>query len=227
MIRADRLVLAGVGLCLAASPAMAQRKTELQTGSRISVPAPARVPEGRDSDLSRTRIIIAEFARCTLDRGTDGVQRAFAMPVGAAYYRAMNRLAVSECLESGMVRIPQTVMRGAIFVELYRRHEKKVGPTVAVPALDFAHPADESERTQLALLAFADCVVKRDAGAARGVVLSPTASADQDQAFRALMPNLGPCLMQGQQITFSKPVLEGALAEVLYREAMTPAAGNN
>ena len=76
---------------------------------------------------------------------------------------------------------------------------------------------------QYALLYLADCVIKRDAQDAGDVVLLPTASKAQEASFKKLIPNLGPCLVQGQKIAFSKPIIEGILAEVLYRGTVEPA----
>lgn len=75
-----------------------------------------------------------------------------------------------------------------------------------------------------ALLYFGGCVVKRDMQDARSVVLLATASKEQNVALKQLIPNLGACLMQGQKIAFSKPIIEGILAEVLYRGTVEPVA---
>ena len=218
-------LLATLLLCAAAPPCLAQkRETEAQSGSNILVPKPAYIPE-TGSDIVRARVTIVEFARCVIDRNSRGVERALALPLGDASDVALSRLASDHCLESGTARIPSAVLRGAIFINLYRRFDKKKIATIALPALDFTHlesAGSSLDMFELGVLAFGDCVVKRDPALARAVVLAPTASAGQDEAFKDLAPNLGSCLLKGQSLAFSKPVLEGVLAEVLYREAASP-----
>ena len=216
-----------IGILLAASPAAAQRDTELDTGSHIAIPRRARIPDDAKSDNAAAQIAMAAFARCVIARDQRGVARALGMEIGPDYWKAMGRLATSECLSSGQMKIPQNVMRGAIFAEVYRLYDAKKKAIVEVRPLDFDNPLLPEYRSnplRYALLAFADCVIKRDMDSARKVVLLPPASREKDDAFRALTPSLGPCLTSGHKITFSKPILEGVIAEVLYRESALPSA---
>ena len=73
-----------------------------------------------------------------------------------------------------------------------------------------------------ALMAFADCVVKRDPTTAKRTILALPTSLQENTQFTALLPSLGPCLYKGQKITFSKSILTGALGEVLYRNSEIP-----
>ena len=133
-------------------------------------------------------------------------------------------LADDECLASGQIRFKAIILRGAIFTELYRRRISGTSPFAAptgVPApYNSLAPAveDEDGKLQMALLAFADCVVQHDRADASAMVVAPTASQVQNTSLVALRSALGPCLPQGQQITLSRPVLEGSIAEILYRE---------
>ena len=218
-------IFACIALSMMPLAASARSQTEMETGSNIPIPKRARIPDDVKGDANRGRIVAAEFARCTIARNPNGVARAIDLPPVSAG-NALAALATSECLDSGQITIPRRLMRGAIFVELYRvRAAKKVDIAVPRP-LDLSNailPEFQQDRMQYALLYLGDCVIKRDVQDARDVVLLPTASKAQDASFKKLIPNLGPCLMQGQKVAFSKPIIEGVLAEVLYRGTVEPA----
>ena len=101
-----------------------------------------------------------------------------------------------------------------------RRKRLERLPRLSAPIAD----ADAETKQQQGLLWFADCIVKRDRPAANDVIVRQVGSRAQDEAYARLMPDLGPCLPQGQQVKFSKPILEGVLAEALYR---APAAASS
>lgn len=231
-----RRFVVALALVSASASANAQRATEQETGSHIPIPQRARIPDaGTMREANRVRIVMAEFARCVVDRNYNQVAQALALPAGHAFSGAVVRLATGECLESGEMRFKPVAIRGPLFTELYRRRvaAEKVGHPwgPALAKVDLVTPVmamDQSEQQHLAMMAFGDCVVKRDAEAARRVVLAPTAGDAQDRSIVAIAPNLGPCIVQGTTLHFGKQVLEGILAEVLYRgvnaPAMNPAA---
>ncbi|MCU6452539.1 hypothetical protein LPN01_00435 [Sphingomonas sp. A2-49] len=217
-------MVAMLGLSIG-SPAVAQKQTEMDTGSNIPIPRRARIAEGAGlSDIDRGRIAMAEFARCTVDRQSARVTGIAARPADKIDGPSLARLADDECLSSGELRFKPLLLRGALFVELYRRRNDARARKVAwqMPAVPFdpvvkTDPADATLSVQMALLAFAQCVVTRDPATASAVVMGPTASKTQNAAFAVLAPKLGSCLYDGQKITLSKLILEGALGEVLYR----------
>jgi hypothetical protein len=146
------------------------------------------------------------------------------MPLGPEYSRALTKMVGPDCLWDGELRFKAIIIRGAMFTELWRRRViaesrgKPWGPVL--PAYVFADvPMDASPaiKQQAALLWLGDCIVKRDRAAASEVLLQPIGSKAQRQAYTRLNPNLGPCLPEGMKLTFSKSILEGALAEALYR----------
>jgi hypothetical protein len=203
--------------------AYAQRSVEIDTGSNIPVPKRARVPE-RGSMAERGNIVMREFARCTIDKKPGKVAALLAMPLGGEYDKAMRQVVTDDCLSAGEIRFQPILLRGALFTELWQRRvlaeskSKPWGP--ALPAYDLNAPmvdADAKAQLQQSLLSFGDCIVKRDRPAANDVVVRQVGSKSQDEAYARLMPDLGPCLPQGQQVKFSKPILEGVLAEALYR----------
>ena len=187
----------------------------------------AEMLEANASDVDRGRVAMRQFAQCVLSRNPAGAERALAMPIGGAYYQAINKLAVDECLSGGTMKFKAPAMRGALFAEMYRRKYRAADPGLVAEPVDFAAAtgSDGNGMVQAAMDSFADCVVRRDPADARAILLRSTASKEQDKAFAAVYPHLGPCLAQGQQLTLNKVALENAFAEVLYREAATPGTG--
>lgn len=216
----------GLTLVLVATPVWGQDSTELDTGSHIPVPRRARIVSSNLSQADNNRVTMSDFAKCVVARNPVAVARGLPIMIkGEQRQNILSGLATPQCLEDGQMSVPPRLMRGALFVELYRLYalRKKVIFAPAPLQLDEPLlPENRADPVEAGLLAFGDCVVKRDEVTARHVVVSPTASAEQNAAFKVLIPNLGPCLIAGQKITFSKPIIEGVLAEVLYREALSP-----
>jgi len=66
--------------------------------------------------------------------------------------------------------------------------------------------------------AYGVCVAKADPVHAREAVSAPVASERETAAYAALAPALSACLTKGKTLSFTKLVLEGALAEGLFAE---------
>jgi hypothetical protein len=193
---------------------------------------PAEISNAKSiSEANRGRMAGAEFARCIASRSAKRVDAVLAMPNGDAYNRALVGLADDYCLSGGQLRFDSNLFRGALFVQLYRQRSaaeaKGKAWSRSLAPFDPGAPASPVEFGQARLLSFADCVVRRNPAFAREVVLLPTASPGQENAIRQLKNDLAPCFPAGSTMTLSKPVLEGALAEILYRTpaaSLTPAA---
>lgn len=215
--------LAVAGLLPVTVAATGQPQVERDTGSMIPVPARARIPETGDQ-AERNRIALSEFARCTVDRHGSELRKLVVLRADETDGYAWARLADNECLLSGQMRFKATLLRGAVFVELYRRRSVNrvttgLGQAQAAPFVVMNVPASAGEDRvlQAGLLNFADCVIDHDRNDASVMVVARTASLEQNAALQKLAPFLGVCLPQGQQIKLARPVLEGAVAEVLYR----------
>ncbi|MDO7842451.1 hypothetical protein [Sphingomonas immobilis] len=215
-----------------AAPAIAQRHAKAETGSLVPIPAPVRVSENpKLSDDVRARIATAEFARCSVARFPDRVERALSLPKGGlAYWKALERTASNECMDSGIIAMRRPLLRGALFVELYRRRwdaqqrGQTWGPSLTKVSFNIdplTHPSEDAMRDN-ELLSLGNCVIAKDEASARNAILLPTASKGQEAALMSLVPSLGGCIPAGMKLTFSRPVIEAAIAEVLYRGAETP-----
>ena len=208
----------------AVAPAQ-QRETDL--GSLIGVPYRARIPDKNGmSSADRGRVTMQQFAACVLDRSSRAVGKALAEPTEQAQNNGLARLATSECLNSGMITFQSSVMRGAIFTELYRRREQGKTGLPDVAQVDLSRAADTPETLAVYwwLMDFANCVTTRDRAAASGYVVAPVLAERETAALKSLTPALGPCVTANQQITLNRATIKGALAETLYRGARSPSA---
>jgi hypothetical protein len=224
-------LLLGIMLAVSSGPGFAQRKMETQ--NLFQVPKSAVISDDKGQSIAnRGRVAMAQFARCVVDRRPAQLERVLRMPIGSQYRSQMNSLATDQCLGNGEMSFQTILFRGALFGELWRRRVladrsgQKWGPVLDPIdlTLPLAPNTPDDAKLHFALQLFADCVVKRDRAAASDVVLLPIASKEQNEGYARLAPALGPCIPQGKQITFSKPALEGVLAEVLYR---SPLAATN
>ena len=222
-------VLASGTLCLLSTAgALAQSKYEKDSGSNIRIPKRA---EAYDRNLSMEELgreIMNQFARCIIDRRSTLVARAIASLPGEDD-RLLKQASTSECLDSGSMNFKSEVLRGAIFGELYRRHQngsKDISEKFPIQPLDWsAAPSAESGvyiRMNFYLLSMADCVSKSNEEAMRSIVMNRVGSSAQKAAYVKVVPALGPCVPQGQKLSISPAMLEAAFGEYLYR-SLVPA----
>ncbi len=223
-----RLAIACCTLILA-MPAAAQ--VEKPTGTRIGRPAPAYIPPNtRLADEDRARITTNDFARCVVQGDRKLVVDALAAPVDDPEANAkLARVRFSDCLADGMLHMPPPILRGAFFRALYLRDfDKREWRPADVPtdygrfAVNKAQPAAAS---YFSMMAFADCLVRKDLGNSQKLVLSVPGSKPEEAALAILVPQMGPCLLNGMQVKFSRSMLSAVLAEALYRAAQDATAG--
>lgn len=199
-----------------------QQRTEQELGSRIGVPRRVRVPESRTrSTVTESRLVMAAYGRCVVEREASKLGKALAAPDDGSFEEAARILVSDDCLFEGEIRFTCAVLRRAVYTELYRRRAgsgegRTWGPEVT--KIDLSVPAqNEGHRSYLALMAFADCVAQQDRNLARAIVVAPTSSERQNAAFQEIVPKFPACINDGVQLRLNKNVIEGALAEVLYR----------
>lgn len=66
-------------------------------------------------------------------------------------------------------------------------------------------------------VALGDCTVRAAPAAARQLLLTKLASAQESAAIQSLVPFLSTCIPQGQQMNLTTSSIRGAIAESLYR----------
>lgn len=210
--------IALIALSLIFSPVLAGPVAE--QGKSVLDPAPADRPNRKMSDSDRARHMTNDYATCVAKLYPRQVERAVVLSP-ALSYDALAKLATSECLVSGELFIPNQLMRGAVYRALYIRDYRKHVPAFSTSAVDYAGSADGDPHSQeLARLNnFGSCVAVANPAAARSLVLANAATDEEAGAIDALRQNLADCLPGGTSVKFTKGVLQGLLAEILYREA--------
>jgi hypothetical protein len=121
------------------------------------------------------------------------------------------------------LRFRQSIFRGTLYESLYRADYARGRAVDIASAPQIAYvtgdPATwtQGQREWLGLQDFADCVVRAKPAEARALVMSEVETAAEGRALASIGPALGPCLVQGVETRFSRPILRGLIAESLYR----------
>ena len=202
------------------------------TGTHIQQYQRAEVPNStRMSDENKARVTFQLYARCLVDLNRPRVEKFLAVsPYDGEFEKGASRLTTGDCLQGTMhegveMRFSPHLLRQSLYTALYAKDYKSSAPALTVDPLTFERDfnADPKLMTNgyVALRQFAECVIRADQKDSRTLTLSMAGSASETSAFQAIVPFLGPCLPQGNQLQFSKPMLTGLIAEVLYRLSKT------
>jgi hypothetical protein len=220
------LVAAFPGVVSAAAP----REAEL--GTRIPTPKPVTIPDRLGlSDQDRARVALIAFGECVVARSPKLAKQLVATPADdPAADKLLSRMATPDCLRDGEMRMSSLLMRGAVFVGLYRSTFGRSQPAISPEPTNFneevGNVSDAAARQHIVLREFGDCVVRAVPDQSRALLLAtPTGQAEQ-AAFGALTPKLGPCLVEGSNVTISKITLTGVIGEALYRLASRSSAAS-
>jgi hypothetical protein len=223
----------GLATALAAGLLMAPAAAAQDTGSIIPSRGRPASPEGGEDSAEAQRILVV-FSRCVVLRNRRGVERFLALIPGSPdWSRAGARIATSDCLYNGQLRFQPPMFRGALYEALYRIdfRARPIPDLAAAPAVDYAGAdtasLNETQRGWVALQSFADCVVRAAPSAARALVLSGIGASEERRAFALVTPALGPCLVAGVELRFSRPVLRGLISESLYRLTAAAVRGSS
>lgn len=164
-------------------------------------------------------------ASCIVYRTSEAAS-IFAVPPGSQAERRLLRDLQAGCIGGAyFVEADRQLQRGAI-IELIlrlgdndRSYGRRIRWAAPFPALGAAEVAalDAQGRMALGTLDLAQCVYAAAPDKVRALLKTSPTYAPEQKAFSALSPFLGPCLQEGVQITFSLPLLRGALAEAMYR----------
>ena len=228
-MRAAAVILTAFGaLLIAARPV----PTESELGSRVNKAAAATIPTIGFSKEETGRLVIAQFAQCTFGRHARSVSEDLSLGFEESQ-ASLGKHVPDECLNDGSFQASSGLYRGYLFGELYRRHEFKGyanWPYAIVPLdLSVAIAADTPATTKVDrfMLEVTDCLYKADAESVRTIILSETASTAQKKAYAKLIPQLGPCIPQGNTLELSRATLESAFGEYLYRSLPPGPAGKS
>lgn len=180
-----------------------------------ALPNPAARVSTRDiSAGAQARDTMNRYAECIVKLRAAPVRRALSQPTEGAVYAELTKLAQGECLANGQLRMGPGLFRGAIYRALYIRD---FGPDGALPASDVTLAAPEQP-----MQVFGNCVASLDPAETRAFVLAKPATPEEDEAVGKLGASFERCLAGGD-VRFSKSVLQGALAEALYKRSAAAA----
>lgn len=226
--------LAAIQAACAATVASAQ--LEPVTGSRIGRPAPAApASDSHMSDKDQARAGLVAFGQCVVLTSRRPAERAIAMnPNDPAAYTALARLATPDCLRDADMHIPYPLMRGALYLGLYRADFARMEPPLRAEPTDMLKEmngaTDSASRQYMAQRDLGECIVRAAPKASRELLLAKSTTSRENAAFAAVIPKIGPCLVQGYTVALSKIYVTSIVAEALYRlstPAPAPAAGTH
>jgi hypothetical protein len=188
---------------------------------------PDRASSPDDPRMSRddkARAAILEFASCIYVTDKRQVLRVLDVAPGSTLTQHVRRTVDGRCLDRGFLQVRPSSLRWAFFVAAYRAGHRKTPPTVAVAQTDYA-PFAKSAVGQdagryLALARFGDCVVRNNVDGAHQLVMATPASAREEFAFGALRPSLSACVDSGSSVSLTKEIVQGVVAEALYRHSV-------
>ena len=172
------------------------------------------------SKADRSRAVMDYFAACMLGAERRNVMKFLSLPPqGEAANKLADHFLSDECMTPGHLELSYALLRGSLFRALYNSEFEAAAAPMPADKIDYradfgSSPVDE---TQVALRDFADCVVRANPQAVRGMLLSVPGSSAENERFHQFSPSLGPCLASGAQVKFGKAVLFGLVAESMYR----------
>jgi hypothetical protein len=188
--------------------------------------------DSRDKDAARKTL--EAFSTCVVERQYGRAAKLINIPIDSAEYKKqMGGLTTyyDDCLSTGEFSLSFDLMRGGLFQAFYLREFKLKGPvsfdpqTVTGYRAMYPETLSDQARSSVALINFAECVTRADGANVRLLMTMPAGSKGETGVFQSLAPKFGPCIVQGNQIKFSKAILKGALAEGLYRLSVASKAG--
>lgn len=166
--------------------------------------------------------VIQGYAKCLVDQWPGVVQDITNVFPGSAEYKAaIAPLAKSACTQNTELNVPSELVRGGLFQALYAESYPDKAPPLAASPLnldaDVRGQPESRASSFIVLRRYGECVVRDNPEAARVLTLTTAGTSGETDALATLQPTLNRCLTSGNSVSFSKAVLTGIIAEVLYR----------
>jgi hypothetical protein len=203
-------------------------------GTRLTGPAPAKIPTGSYSADDKARIVTQRFAACEIKAHRGAVLKAIQLEAWDANAGKLLAEVVNiNCLDGGSLTMPAPLLRGIFYQLLYQEKFAANVPTLPetplqIDAGDLSNMKDE-QKTAIATQQFGDCVVRRDPQNSHALVMATPGSDAETAAVQALMPDFSSCVTRGATWKLNRSTVSAIISEVLYREASaagaTPSAG--
>lgn len=188
-----------------------------------------------ETGRERSKAMLNQFSRCIYNRskedslellGKTDLGFASFQQIGLDDSRAMRIYGFKDCLgrvadrqNSGVaLRFNAGALRSWLVQEAYfdRYPDAPVWVKPGHEIAERAFPLSEQNPSMRAALDFADCVVAAAPYEADFFYRTTGGSDGEKQAIASLMPSLGPCLPQGQQVRLSEELLRMWLGEALW-----------
>lgn len=184
----------------------------------------ARIPNASDRP-GVARKVMYDFASCVVFRSRHKVDVYLATyPGSKRAYAAGTYLSTDKCLDGdGVLKFNETLLRASIYSVLYGlEFPSAVSQNLtSVAPIDYSPPAGTASygdpRAQVILRQFADCVVRAKLSEAHELMFTKVGSPAEARIFDSMTPGLAPCMIKDATVKFSRSLLRGIIAEVLYR----------
>lgn len=196
-----------------------------ETNSRVRRFTEAKIPDtARLSEAEKAQRTMDAYGDCVLDHSAKRAAQYIVTVPGDASDKLAHGLAINECMYLGRLVFSDSVLRGALYRALYRRNFEKAPVALKAEPIDYmADFQGQPDRSQyVALRQFSECVVRANPAASRELTLALAGTQRAKTAFAMLMPAFGPCVPQGNNVSFSKSMIAGLIGESLYRLSSSP-----
>jgi hypothetical protein len=202
----------------------------------LAVPSAALAQEFRSIDSVRSMF---GMGYCAVRWDPTDARKLLATPPGSKEEaKVIRSLAAERCQIVGLglpfLEYDRQLLRGVIAEAVLDDTRNKKGAVDAAVApfgslsADAIGALDEKGKASLAGLDFAQCIVAASPDGVKALLNTNPTWDTQDKAIEQLQPYLGPCLPKGAEVSFSRLVLRGLLAEAAYRSFyFTTAAGKH
>jgi hypothetical protein len=185
---------------------------------------PDRASAPDDPKMSRddkARAAILVFASCIYANDKRQALRVLDIAPGAKLTQQARRAADGRCLDRGFLEVRPSSLRWAFFVAAYKADHRTRAPQAAVAQVDYtrfaANAVAQDAGRYLALSRFGDCVARNNLAAAHEIAIAAPASAREDRAIAGIGPSLSACIDSGSSVSLTKEIVQGVVAEALYR----------
>lgn len=230
-ITTTRAILTGIAMSVSlamAAPASAQMDPAAPTGTRIKQKA-----EAVDSDLARK--IQRKFAQCVYRSRTENAERLLrssdylnidADAFDQSWDELQRSLRMESCLEKASGRFRglgmtyslaglRAMLTEAAYLDNYDRPLVITeGDEEILTTRSFVE-AEDINSTKI-LAGFADCVVYSAPVEADALVRAEPGSEEENAAIQAIIPHLGPCMPNGNEISLSVASVRSIVADGLW-----------
>lgn len=194
--------------------------------SRIAKQAPMRtlnLPNASPGE--RARVALNGFALCRIsDDRPEFEALVSANPVpklsDKAYWKFIRDNSAQNCLFDSDLTLTAELMSGAGFLAMLRLTYLRAENVPTLHAIDYASLTDPNHpegQHYIGTRSFAQCVVLAAPQQVAEMLFSRELGKSEADALVQVTPHLGPCLSQGREMTITRPLLFGWLAEAMYR----------